>query len=400
MKIALLWPDYWPYIRRGTERMVHDIAVYLAGRVHEVHILASKPGPGAVERCGPITVRRLPRLDHPLLRRYRLIGRFDVHALLTFPHLLRERYDLVHMFFYSYGPGVRLARRLRGTRAVFHVVMIPPYWPRAFDPQLFRLCLQPGVPVRVFSRFCARHVEQHYGLETCVIPPTVDIDVFRPQETKDLSRPKILYTADLAAVPKGPRVLALAFNKIHQARPDAVLQLAGPIGFNFKGVRALLDLVEPEARGSIAQLGPVKSLFELIGPAARPSVEVLGPGSLQNLPRLYAKAAVTVLPSLDEPFGMVLTESMACGTAVVGTNSGGIPEIITDPAVGTLFERTDDLQESADNLATAVLRTLELAQDPGTAERCRRHASQWTWDSVGERFDAFQDLALGRARNE
>jgi phosphatidylinositol alpha-1,6-mannosyltransferase len=228
--------------------------------------------------------------------------------------------------------------------------------------------------VRVFSRFCADHMKEHYGLDAEVVPPTVDTEVFRPQGCKDLSRPKILYTADLIQPSKGPHVLAAAFNHIHRARPEAVLQLAGPVGT------------------TAAALDPV---LELIEPAARPSVELLGPGALGSLPKLYAAAAVTVLPSLGEPFGMVLTESLACGTPAVGANSGAIPEILTDPAVGTLFERDEDATASAGRLAEAVLRTLDLTADPATAGRCRRHAEQFTWDAVGKRFERLHDLARG-----
>jgi phosphatidylinositol alpha-mannosyltransferase len=171
-------------------------------------------------------------------------------------------------------------------------------------------------------------------------------------------------------------VLAAAFNHIHRARPEAVLQLAGPVGFNPAAIEPILGLIEP---------------------SARPSVELLGPGALGSLPKLYAAAAVTVLPSLGEPFGMVLTESLACGTPAVGTESGAIPEILTDPAVGALFARTDDMEASGRNLAGAVLRALDLAADPATADRCRRHAQQWTWDAVGPRFERLHELALGRA---
>lgn len=378
MKIGLLWPDYWPYIRRGTERMVHDIAHYVARQGHTVDVLASKPGRGTVEREGRITIYRLPQIDHPMLRFYthrvgRLSHRFDFHGLMVLPILLRERYDLIHTFFYVYGPSLSITRRLRRTPTVYHVVMIPPYWPRRFDRRLVRSCIQSGAPVRVFSRFCAQRIAEDYDVESHVVPPSVDLEQFRPNGRKELSRPKILYTADLVQPPKGPHVLALAFNRVHQACREARLQLAGPVGFNPPGVKQLLQLIQPEARGS---------------------VEVIGPGALEQLPNLYAEAAVTVLPSIDEPFGMVLTESLASGTPVVGTRSGAIPEIIVDPQAGTLFERTDDLEESARNLAAAILQTLELAKHPGTVDRCRRLARQWTWDAIGSDFDRLQALAL------
>src|SRR5437867_10666120 len=105
MKIGLLWPDYWPYIRRGTERMVHDISTFLERSGHEVHIATSKPGPPSYERDGDVIVHRLRQLDHPLLRYYssrlgRLTYRFDMHSLAVLPLLLRERFDLIHSFIY------------------------------------------------------------------------------------------------------------------------------------------------------------------------------------------------------------------------------------------------------------------------------------------------------------
>jgi phosphatidyl-myo-inositol alpha-mannosyltransferase len=383
VKIALLWPDYWPYIRRGTERMVYDIARHLVERGDTVHVLASKPGRGSVSVSERLTIHRLAQRDHPLLRYYttrlgRLVFRFDTHGFSVIPHLLRERYDLIHAFSYLYGPALHLARAVRGTPTVYHVVMIPPYWPRALDRRLVELCLALGGPTRVFSRFCGRYVEEHFGVECEVVPPTVDAETFRPVGQKDPSHPKILYTADLVQVPKGPHVLALAFNKIHRACPEAVLQLAGPVGSDPAGVKNLLHLVEPQARGA---------------------VEVVGPGALADLPRLYSEAAVTVLPSLDEPFGMVLTESLSCGTPVVGSDSGAIPEIITDPSVGALFHRTDaDLTGSASRLAEAVVAVLDLARDPMTVRRCRDHARRWTWSEIDHDFDRLQSRALTRTQ--
>lgn len=61
----------------------------------------------------------------------------------------------------------------------------------------------------------------------------------------------------------------------------------------------------------------------------------LGPVEYHKLPRLYQKHNVFILPSITTPFwkeqfGMVLTEAMATGRIVIGSNSGAIPEVIGD----------------------------------------------------------------------
>lgn len=66
---------------------------------------------------------------------------------------------------------------------------------------------------------------------------------------------------------------------------------------------------------------------------------------------------VVVLATRMETFGLVLAEAMRCGVAVVGTNAGGVPEIIEDGISGLLF-RPDDASHLAQQLAS-------LANDEG-----------------------------------
>jgi len=98
---------------------------------------------------------------------------------------------------------------------------------------------------------------------------------------------------------------------------------------------------------------------------------------------LYREATITVLPSLNEPFGMVTLESLASGTPVVGTMSGAIPEILTDPAVGVLFDYSDGVN----GLCEALLQCIELAKDSGTAVRCRNFAERYSWEAIGPRYE-------------
>jgi len=79
----------------------------------------------------------------------------------------------------------------------------------------------------------------------------------------------------------------------------------------------------------------------------------------RDLPAVYGGAALVVLPSLEEGFGLPALEAMACGTAVVTSNRGALPEVVG--AAGVLVDPDkDDALEAA---LTAVLSSAELRAD-------------------------------------
>jgi len=97
MRIALLQPTYWPEVRRGSERVVHDLGVTLAGRGHDVTLVTSHPGPAVTtveEGVRVVRARRPPRLPGTGIYEYHLANAANV-AL----HLRRTSYDVVHAFF-------------------------------------------------------------------------------------------------------------------------------------------------------------------------------------------------------------------------------------------------------------------------------------------------------------
>ncbi len=119
---------------------------------------------------------------------------------------------------------------------------------------------------------------------------------------------------------------------------------------------ALLSEKQPRARLEIYGSGPLQNmiaqLIERFGLSDRVSINA--PVSQDELRKVYNRAAVVVLNSYQEGFGLALSEAMLCGTAVIGTDSGGIKDIIESEKRGLLVKPDD-----AGQLAGAILRLLE-----------------------------------------
>ena len=133
---------------------------------------------------------------------------------------------------------------------------------------------------------------------------------------------------------------------------------------NFKGVDVLLDAAaiiaqkDPNVFIPIAGDGEERANLEAQkATLALPNVQFLGNVTQDALCRLYNIADVDLVPSRREPFGLVAVEAMACGTPVVATNEGGLPDFVND-SVGGLVP-----VEDARALADKILDTLGRAVD-------------------------------------
>lgn len=109
----------------------------------------------------------------------------------------------------------------------------------------------------------------------------------------------------------------------------------------------------------------------------------------QMLPRadviqLLTHAAVFVCPSVYEPLGIVNLEAMACGTPVVASRVGGIPEVVEDGKTGVLVSVDDDFETGLAQALDSVLGDPEAAGRMGEAGR-ERAVGEFGWDAVARR---------------
>ena len=84
-----------------------------------------------------------------------------------------------------------------------------------------------------------------------------------------------------------------------------------------------------------------------------------------TLPPYYRAAAVSVIPSLEEGFGIPAAEAMGCETPVVATDAGGLPEVVEHGVTGLVVPR-GNADALADAIATLLAdRALRRANGPG-----------------------------------
>jgi len=200
-----------------------------------------------------------------------------------------------------------------------------------------------------------------------VIPPGVDHRRFCPNGVPR-SAAGILFVGPLDRRYhwKGLDVLLDAFRLVRMRRRDATLTLVGD-GDRHAGLAHL------------SRIGPAMRVLPRLGTDA--------------LIHEYRRAAVLCLPSTTdaESFGMVLAEANACGTPVVASRVGGIPDFVRECDNG-LLAPPGDAAALADRLL-AVIGDPEGGRAMGERGR-RRVVAEHDWDDLAKRTEAvLQDAA-------
>lgn len=360
MRVALLSPCYWPEVRRGSERFARDLADGLLARGHAPRLITSHAGIPARRIEDGLPVTRVWRPPAGRLER-RLYEEHLTHVPFSYAALRRGDDDVAHALYATDALAAGRWGRLTGRPVVFSMMGIPHR--RALADRRGRMAIVSRAIAEadalvVLTEAAAAACRRWLGTDARVIAPGVDLNQFRQVRAR-AQAPTIVCAAAIEQPRKRVGLLVEAFALVRRERPDARLVLNRP---------AASGALPPAPGVSFADLDDRAALAEA-----------------------YSGAWVSALPSRDEAFGLVLAEALACGTPCVGSNEGGIPEVVDRPAVGRLFDGDEPR-----SLAVALLSTLELAEDPATAAACRARAADFSTDRCTEAYLAlYGELGAG-----
>ena len=141
----------------------------------------------------------------------------------------------------------------------------------------------------------------------------------------------------------------------------------------------------PDARVVIIGDGPLRVELEWLSREA-PRIQILGTIPHAQVSLVLNAADVLVLPSHREAMPAVCLESLACGTPVVATRVGGLPDLIVDQVNGMLAEPAED--SFGRSVAFALRKSREMR------EACRASVLMFGWDRVARHFMQIYEAAV------
>ncbi|MFT5734327.1 MAG: N-acetyl-alpha-D-glucosaminyl L-malate synthase BshA [Planctomycetota bacterium] len=360
----------------GSGVVASELALSLAEKGHSVHLFSHDVPPRLRRDPGPVELHVAQGSPYPLfhstphdlaimsrvLDLHRVDGLDILHAHYALPHAISALLVRAAALEARLG-ALKVVTTLHGTDITV-VGNDPSYAP------LTQYAITASDAVTAVSQDLAdRSADNFDDAHRCgikVIPNFVDLEKFQPRG----ERPPVataIHVSNFRPVKRVPwlvEAFADALDILHESGAEAELVLVGD------------GPQQAEARRIARERGVCDHVKFL--------------GMRDALPEVLSPADVFCLPSTEESFGLSALEAMACGTAVLGTRVGGVPEVVENGVSGLLVEVND--REAYSRHLAALLGDRERARTMGLAARERAAARFDRHQVVRAYEDLYRDL--------
>jgi len=363
----------------GSGALATELALELGRRGHEIHMISY---------ASPFRLRNFS--EHVFFHEVDLSGVYPLFeyfpyslALAVKQHevALRERLDILHVHYaVPHATAAFLAREMLEPDhdikviTTLHGTDITLVGQAKSFFTVTKFSIERSDAVTAVSEYLRDETYRAFGCTDCgieVIPNFVSLEEYRPARAGEGCRP--------ALGPPDVKVLMHISNFRPVKRVRDVVQA-------FARVRAVLPSVlvfvgdgpdRPAAEELVAELGLTRDVRFL--------------GKVDAVADLLRCADLFLLPSESESFGLAALEAMACGVPVVGTNVGGLPEVVTAEA-GALVPLGD-----VEAMAAAAIAILgDDARLRASRDAAVLAAARYSADRVVPMYEALYHRVLGR----
>jgi glycosyltransferase involved in cell wall biosynthesis len=406
--LRILCPTYWyPEHAEDIHAVyVHDINRHLVRRGHRVRVVTpGKPGLPLRETFDGVEVVRFP-FDLPPDLAYGKVAQSKVSVAGRINRILTMARYLVAQYRHSVAEG-----------RDFGAEIVHGHWAIPTGPALVACARRLGVPsvitmhggdvyvnraegydfpTRWYVRPVLRRTLRHASALTAI---SEDCRMHALNAGADASAIHLIMNgADLRRFSPGEKPSELAGAPTGDHLIFACRQL-----FPRKGIRFLIQAAArlrpryPDLRLVIAGDGFERSELESLAASSGVADVTTFVGWVPNraLPPYYRACAVSVIPSLEEGFGIPAAEAMGCEAPVVASDAGGLPEVVADGVTGFVVPKGD-----VDALASAIDRLLadaDLRVRMGKEGRVRA-LERFDWDRSAVQFESLYRGVLKRAK--
>ena len=362
----------------GSGAVATELGMALARRGHEIHFITYQQPfrlPSFLPRIyfHEVDVGRYPLFEYPP---YDLALAVRMHEVV-----LAHKLDLLHVHYaiphatsawiaremlQPTRPDIRVLTTLHGT----DITIV------GQDPSfhaITKFSIEQSDGLTAVSRFLQRETVRAFGCTGCqieVIPNFIDPEVYDRGRYKAALREQfapadrvLMHISNFRPV-KRVRDVVRIFARVRQEIPSVLVMVGdGP------------DRVHAEAEAR--EQGLEDRVFFL--------------GKIETVAPLLSAADLFLLPSQSESFGLSALEALASGVPVVGSDAGGLPEVVRDGVSGALCPVGDT--DAMANAALEILRDRNRWQETSTFA-ARDARDRFSLDDVVEQYEAFYDLAL------